>query len=124
MNGRHLAALLLVPALALTACGGDGGDPEPAASEQTLSQTPSAAPSGASGDDRDGAPGGGGGATPALPSAVPSKVVNAFVACMREQGVKVPEDVGNWRPDPQDGRTQKALMACIGRSGAPNPPSS
>ncbi|MFS2294904.1 MAG: hypothetical protein FWJ90_19785 [Actinomadura sp.] len=121
MNGRHLAVLLLVPALALTACGGDGGDPEPAASAQTALETPSAAPSGGSGADRGGAPGSGGtGATPALPSAVPSEVVNAFVACMRKQGVKVPGDVENWRPDPQDGRTQKALMACIGRSGAPS----
>ncbi|WP_165950481.1 hypothetical protein, partial [Actinomadura sp. GC306] len=62
----------------------------------------------------------GGAATPVQPSAVPSKVVNAFVACMRKQGIKVPKDVDTWRPDPQDGRTQKALMACIGRSGAPS----
>ena len=115
MNRRHLAVLLLVPALALSACGGDG-DPEPTPSAQPTAESPAATPSG---DTGGGDSSTGGGATPGLPSAVPSKVVNAFVACMRKQGVKVPEDVTTWQPDPQDGRTQKALMACIGRSGAP-----
>ncbi|TDB97458.1 hypothetical protein [Actinomadura sp. 7K534] len=115
MNRRHLAVLLLVPALALSACGGDGG-PEPTPSAQPTAESPAATPSGDAGGGDSST---GGGATPGLPSAVPSKVVNAFVACMRKQGVKVPQDVTTWQPDPQDGRTQKALMACIGRSGAP-----
>ncbi|MFG2087476.1 MULTISPECIES: hypothetical protein [unclassified Spirillospora] len=108
MNRRHLAAVLLVPALALTACGGDGGA-EPTAAPLPASSTPVAPPTGE-----------GPGEAPGTPSAVPSKVVNAFVACMRKQGVEVPDDVRTWKPDPQDERTQKALMACIGRSGAPS----
>lgn len=113
MNRRHLAAVLLVPALALTACGGDGDGAEPTAVPLPASSPPIGPPTGG------GSSTGGSGETPATPSAVPSKVVNAFVACMRKRGVKVPDDVGTWKPDPQDGRTQKALMACIGRSGAP-----
>ncbi|MGP4029342.1 hypothetical protein [Actinomadura sp. 3N407] len=113
MKRRLPAAVLLVPVVALTACG--GGDPEPTASAQPATSTPSTAPSGGGSST-----GGGSGATPGSPSAVPSEVVNAFVECMRKQGVKVPGDVRTWQPNPQDGRTQKALMACIGRSGAPS----
>lgn len=113
MNRCHLAALLLAPALALTACGGDGA--EPAASAPPNTGTPSTAPSG--GGD---APTGGSNTAPKPPSSAPSKVVNAFVACMREQGVKVPEDPSTWQPDPQNGRTQKALVTCMKSAGAPS----
>ena len=114
MNRRHLAALLVVPALALTACGGDGdGGPEPAPPAQPGTGAPSVAPSG-SGGVPDGP-----GATSGTPSAAPSKIVSDFVACMREHGVDVPDDPRDWTPDAQDAETQKALMACVGRSGAP-----
>ncbi|MEU8803356.1 hypothetical protein [Spirillospora sp. NPDC048819] len=116
MNRRHLAAVLLVPALALTACGGDGDGAEPTATPQPTSSPSTAPPAGGDGSST----GGGSGTTPGTPSAVPTEVVNAFVECMRKQGVKVPDDVSTWQPNPQDGRTQKALMACIGRSGAPS----
>ncbi|WP_165959225.1 hypothetical protein [Actinomadura sp. KC345] len=114
MNRRRLAALLVVPALALTACGGDGG-PEPSPPAQPAPGTPSVAPSGAGGGT------GGPGATPGAPSAARSKIVNDFVACMRKHGVDIPDDPRDWTPDGQDADTQKALMACIGRSGAPQP---
>ncbi|MFB4305442.1 hypothetical protein [Actinomadura sp. GTD37] len=115
MNRRHLAALLLVPALALTACGGDDGDgAKPTASASATTGGEASAPGGA-GDSAQGgavkAPGG-------VPSSAPPKVVNAFVACMRKQGVKMPSDTSTWRPDPQDGRTQKALMTCMKATGA------
>lgn len=115
MNRLHLAALLLVPALALTACGGGGGEPEPSGSAQAGATNPPAAAPGAG----DSAKGGAAKAPARAPTSAPPKVVNAFVACMRKRGVKVPEDTTGWRPDPQDGRTQKALMACMKTAGAP-----
>ncbi|TDC81170.1 hypothetical protein [Actinomadura sp. 7K507] len=111
MRRRHLAALLLVPALALTGCGSDG-EPDPTPSAQTPTDTPATAPSGAGST-------GGSGATPSVPTAIPSKILNDFVTCMRKHGVDVPDDPRNWTPDAQDSKTQKALMACIGRSGGP-----
>jgi hypothetical protein len=112
---RHLAALLLVPALALTACGGDGKSPGSAASAQATARNQGTAPP----DAGDASKGGSKTAPGGVPSSAPPKVVNAWVACMRKQGVKVPKDTGNWRPDSQDGRTQKALMACMKSAGAP-----
>jgi hypothetical protein len=113
-----VAALLLVPALALTAaCGGgdDGADPKPTASAQATTGSPPAAPSGAAGGD---STGGGAEKAPAgAPSSATPQVVNAFLTCMRKHGVKVPENTSTWRPDAQDGRTQKALMACMKSSG-------
>ncbi|GGT71932.1 hypothetical protein [Actinomadura citrea] len=115
MNRLHLAALLLVPALALTACGGDGGKPRPSAPARAeATDSPSDAPGAG-----DSARGGSAKAPAGVPTSAPPKVVNAFVACMRRQGVKVPKDTTGWRPDPQDGRTQKALMACMKSAGAP-----
>ncbi|SNS22764.1 hypothetical protein [Actinomadura mexicana] len=115
MNRLHLAALLLVPALALSACGGDGEKPKPSAPAQAEVSDP---PSGAPGAG-DSAKGGSAKAPAGVPTSAPPKVVNAFVACMRKRGVKVPKDTTGWRPDPQDGRTQKALMACMKSPGAP-----
>ncbi|NKZ08961.1 hypothetical protein [Actinomadura latina] len=120
MNRRHLAALLLVPALALTAaCGGgdDGADPKPTASAQPTAGDRSSAPGGS--DAGDSSQGGAKQAPGGVPSSAPAKVVNAFVACMREHGVKVPENTSTWQPDAQDGRTQKALIACMKAAGAP-----
>jgi hypothetical protein len=120
VNRRHLAALLLVPALALTAaCGGgdDGDDPAPTPSAQAPTGGGASAPAGA---DSGGASTGGTSRAPGgAPSAAPSKVVSAFVDCMRRHGVKVPQDTSTWRPDAQDGRTQKALLACMKSAGAP-----
>ncbi|MEU8117729.1 hypothetical protein AB0C21_03360 [Spirillospora sp. NPDC049024] len=120
MNRLHLAALLLVPALALTACGGDGGNPKPTAPAQA--DATASAPDDSSGAG-DSAKGGSAKAPAGAPTSAPPKAVNAFVACMRKQGVKVPKDTTGWRPDPQDGRTQKALMACMKSAGAPTPSS-
>jgi hypothetical protein len=117
VNRRHLAALLLAPALALTACG-DGKDPEPTGSAQATGRNPSSVPPDAGGGDS--SKGGSGTAPRGVPSSAPPKVVNAFVACMRKEGVKVPADVSGWQPDPQDGRTQKALMKCMRSGGAPS----
>ncbi len=125
MNRRHLAALLLVPALALTAaCGGgddDGDAAEPTPSAQAT--TGGGAPVPAGSDAGNSAKGGAEKAPAGVPTSAPPKVVNAFVACMREHGVKVPEDTSTWKPDAQDGRTQKALLACMKSVGAPSPSS-
>jgi len=118
VNRRHLAALLLVPALALTAAcgGGDDGKAKPSASAQATTGGGASAPAGAGAGDS--AQGGSAKAPGGAPSSAPPKVVNAFVACMRKQGVKMPNDTSTWRPDPQDGRTQKALLTCMKSSGA------
>ncbi|MFA1542437.1 hypothetical protein [Actinomadura monticuli] len=116
MNRRHLAALLLVPALAMTAACGGGDEAKPSTSRQATTGGEASAPAGAGAGDS--AQGGAVKAPGAAPSSAPPKVVNAFVACMRKQGVKMPNDTSTWRPDPQDGRTQKALLTCMKSSGA------
>ncbi|WP_433143400.1 hypothetical protein ACQPZ8_48300 [Actinomadura nitritigenes] len=130
MNRRHLAVLLLAPALSLTACGGgdDGGGPSSASAPPTPAG--SAAPSGGgtpgapSGAPSGNGSGGGGGSAPSpgapQVSSAPSKVVNEFVACMRAHGVKVPDDVSHWQPTsgPGDTRMQGALLACMKSAGA------
>lgn len=131
MNRRHLAVLLLAPALSLTACGGgdDGGGPSSASAPPTPagSAAPSGggtpgAPAGAPSGNGSGGGGGGSAASPGAPqvSSAPSKVVNEFVACMRAHGVKVPDDVSHWQPTsgPGDTRMQGALLACMKAAGA------
>ncbi|HEU5028296.1 MAG TPA: hypothetical protein VFV01_25510 [Spirillospora sp.] len=130
MNRRHLAVLLLAPALSLTACGGGGDDGGGAASsssapnpEVSAGVTVPSSP-GASGGGGGSAGGGGtgGAASPGAPqvSSAPTKVVNDFVACMRAHGVKVPDDVSHWQPTPGPGDThmQAALLACMKSAGA------
>lgn len=132
MNRRHLAVLLLAPALSLTACGGGGDDGGTASSSSAPAAGGSAAPSGGAPGAPSGAPssggsGGGGGtggaaASPGAPqvSSAPTKVVSDFVACMRAHGVKVPDDVSRWQPTPGPGdtRMQGALLACMKAAGA------
>ncbi|MGI5324176.1 hypothetical protein [Actinomadura nitritigenes] len=132
MNRRHLAVLLLAPALSLTACGG-GDDGGTASSSSAPAAGGTGAPSGGAPGAPSGAPTGGGtggsgggaggsAASPGAPqvSSAPSKVVNEFVACMRAHGVNVPADVSHWQPTsgPGDTRMQGALLACMKSAGA------
>ncbi|WP_192809242.1 hypothetical protein [Actinomadura montaniterrae] len=131
MNRRRLAALLLAPALSLTACGGGGDGKSDSSSSSAPNPEVSVGITVPSSPGGSGGPGGGGGSagggtggsgTPggAAPSSAPTKVVNDFVACMRAHGVKVPDDVSHWQPTPGPGDThmQAALLACMKSAGA------
>ncbi|MQY05200.1 hypothetical protein [Actinomadura macrotermitis] len=130
MKPIRLAALVLVPSLALTACGGGDKDkntsqaptvttspatgpaPAPGASVPPGGSTPPVAPGertpGAGGPTNGTGPGTGpGGGLRTTPPAV-----NAFIKCMHEQGVDV--KIGQTAPPnvPKD-KLKAATLACV-----------
>jgi hypothetical protein len=121
----QLAALLLVPALTLTACGGGGGD------DKTEGAQPPSATSSSSGTTS--GTGGTGGTTsgsngsgqqlpansPVKPgmTKAPKKVVSAFATCMRKHGFNVPNDVKSYKPpaNADKAKLQAAMADCFGK---------
>ncbi|MBO2455706.1 hypothetical protein J4573_52130 [Actinomadura barringtoniae] len=124
----HLAALLLVPALTLTACGGGGGDDKsdtaqpPAAADSATPSTGSS--SSTSGGTTSGNGGSGGGQqlpanSPVKPgmTKAPKQVVSSFALCMRKHGFNVPNDVKSWKPPAgtDKAKAQAAMADCFNK---------
>ncbi|WP_051300870.1 MULTISPECIES: hypothetical protein [Actinomadura] len=143
MNRRHLAALLLVPALALTGCGGEDDSGGGSSAQTPAAGAPSgpgagqpggdggagggqggtgagqgggAGSGGANGSGGAGGAGGsgGGGTANGAPTGPPPAAVNAFTKCMRDKGVDIPADIRQWQPPATpSGDMQRAMAVCM-----------
>jgi len=134
---RHAMALLVVPALALTACGGgddgaDGGGADAAPPTAASSAAPSGAASGAASAPAPGSPSASAGAatpggTPraaagteaaprrrATPTVTPS-AYKTLAACLEKQGVKLPDPGQATAPPPgfDPVKAQDAFKICM-----------
>ncbi|POM26216.1 hypothetical protein BTM25_06060 [Actinomadura rubteroloni] len=125
-RGR-IAALALVPALALglTACGGDDKDGKPSAGASLPPVSGAPSPGGSTATPDGGAPGTGGapdGRTPGTPraggtpsgiTAIPTpKAVSQFTACMKRHGINVsPRQTAPPTADQQ--KLRAATLACV-----------
>lgn len=123
----HLAALLLVPALTLTACGGGGDDKTEGAQPPAAGASSPSSSTGTPSNSSGGTTSGNGGSNPQeLPAnspvkpgmtKAPKKVVSAFAACMRKHGFNVPDDVKSWKPPAgtDKAKAQAAMADCFGK---------
>ncbi|RAY15640.1 hypothetical protein DPM19_07565 [Actinomadura craniellae] len=115
---RHAAALVLLPALTLTACGGDdtSSAPPPSATGAPSAPAAGSAP----------APGASGGTTgPRSVAPVPPQPteLRALTACMRKEGINIPEPPQTWSPPPgfDMRKGQIALQKCMKQLAPPSP---
>jgi len=110
----HIAVLLLVPALAVSACGGGGNS----TSSSKAPTAPSSTAPGAPGVTPGGTPNNTTGPTA---TTAPPAVVNAFKDCMTKHGIKMPPPGQSFSPPPgyDPKKAQLAFAACM-KSMAPS----